>query len=206
MTVWFTVKLDDRPGSLARVATALGERGVNITGIVGVAEDTDGALMLTTSDAAATREAFAALELAVRGARPDRRPGARGPLGQRPAPRIGRPRLARLMPRPKAAETAAIRFDIVDRAEAISALTTRVAELGGRIRALATVRTVEGDPPLTEIELEVEGLSQEALADGLERLADVRSIHLTRALERSSASGSSWSAGVPRSPRSPWVR
>ena len=63
MTVWFTVKLDDRPGSLARVATALGERGVNITGIVGVAEDTDGALMLTTSDAAATREAFAGLDL-----------------------------------------------------------------------------------------------------------------------------------------------
>ena len=52
MTVWFTVKLDDKPGSLARVAAALGERGVNITGIVGVAEDTDGALMLTTSDAA----------------------------------------------------------------------------------------------------------------------------------------------------------
>ena len=50
MTVWFTVKLDDRPGSLARVASALGDRGVNITGIVGVAEDTDGALMLTTSD------------------------------------------------------------------------------------------------------------------------------------------------------------
>ncbi len=48
MTVWFTVQLDDKPGSLARVATALGERGVNITGIVGIAEDTDGALMLTT--------------------------------------------------------------------------------------------------------------------------------------------------------------
>ena len=62
MTVWFTVQLDDRPGSLARVATALAERNVNITGIVGVAEDTDGALMLTTSDAGATREAFAALE------------------------------------------------------------------------------------------------------------------------------------------------
>ena len=61
MTVWFTVKLDDTPGSLARVAAALGERGVNITGIVGVAEDTDGALMLTTSDAAATRAAFEAL-------------------------------------------------------------------------------------------------------------------------------------------------
>ncbi len=64
MTVWFTVKLDDRPGSLARVAAALGERGVNITGIVGVAEDTDGALMLTTSDPAATREAFESLGLA----------------------------------------------------------------------------------------------------------------------------------------------
>ena len=61
MTVWFTVRLDDRPGSLARVAPALGERGVNITGIVGVAEDTDGALMLTTSDPARPREAFAAL-------------------------------------------------------------------------------------------------------------------------------------------------
>jgi hypothetical protein len=64
LTVWFTVQLADTPGSLARVATALGERGVNITGIVGVAEDTDGALMLTTSDAVATREAFAALDLA----------------------------------------------------------------------------------------------------------------------------------------------
>ena len=61
MTVWFTVQLPDAPGSLGRVATALGERGVNITGIVGVAEDTDGALMLTTSDPAKTREAFAAL-------------------------------------------------------------------------------------------------------------------------------------------------
>jgi len=95
LTVWFTVKLDDRPGSLARVATALGERGVNITGIVGVAEDTDGALMLTTSDPAATREAFAGLALAYEehdpagGLEPDAmtvsdlRPGAagRGSLG-----------------------------------------------------------------------------------------------------------------------------
>jgi hypothetical protein len=68
---------------------------VNITGIVGVAEDTDGALMLTTSDAAATREAFATLGLAFEehdptgGIEPDGqavsdlRPGAagRGSLG-----------------------------------------------------------------------------------------------------------------------------
>ncbi len=61
MSVWFTVQLDDSPGSLARVATALGEKGVNITAIVGVAEDTDGALMMETSDPAATRETFATL-------------------------------------------------------------------------------------------------------------------------------------------------
>lgn len=64
MMVWFTVQLEDKPGSLARVAAALGERGVNITGIVGVAEDTDGSLMLTTSDAAKTRQAFESLGIA----------------------------------------------------------------------------------------------------------------------------------------------
>ena len=58
MSVWYTVKLDDRPGALARMATALAERGVNIAGIVGIAEDTDGELMLETSDADATRAAF----------------------------------------------------------------------------------------------------------------------------------------------------
>ena len=95
MTIWFTVQLDDRPGALAQVAQALADRGVNITGIVGVAEDTDGALMLTTSDAGATREAFAGLGLAFEehdptaGIEPDEmsvndlRPGAagRGSLG-----------------------------------------------------------------------------------------------------------------------------
>ncbi len=64
MSIWFTVRLADAPGSLARVASALAERSVNITGIVGVAEDTDGALMLTTSDPTATRLAFDALGLA----------------------------------------------------------------------------------------------------------------------------------------------
>jgi hypothetical protein len=90
VTVWFTVQLDDSPGSLARVATALAERGVNIAGIVGLAEDTDGALMLETSDPVATREAFAGLGLdfeehdATSGREPesmtvgDLRPGAAG--------------------------------------------------------------------------------------------------------------------------------
>jgi len=64
VAVWFTVKLDDRPGALARMATALAERGVNIAGIVGIAEDTNGELMLETSDAAATRAAFEAAGIA----------------------------------------------------------------------------------------------------------------------------------------------
>ena len=62
--VWFTVRLDDRPGALARVAGALGERSVNIAGIVGIAEDTGGELMLQTSDPVRTREAFEALGVA----------------------------------------------------------------------------------------------------------------------------------------------
>lgn len=61
--IWFTVQLDDKPGALARMASALGERGINITAIVGIAEDTDGALMLTTSDAAGSRKAFESLKL-----------------------------------------------------------------------------------------------------------------------------------------------
>ena len=74
MTVWFTVQLDDKPGSLARVAAALGDRGVNIAGIVGIAEDTDGALMLTTSDPARTRDAFRSLELPFEEHDPDAEP------------------------------------------------------------------------------------------------------------------------------------
>ena len=62
--VWFTVELSDKPGSLAKMATALGDKGINIGAIVGIAEDTDGALMLSTSDAEGTRLAFKALGLA----------------------------------------------------------------------------------------------------------------------------------------------
>jgi hypothetical protein len=62
--VWFTVELSDKPWSLAKMAATLGDEGINITAIVGIAEDTDGALMLATTDAEGTRKAFAALGLA----------------------------------------------------------------------------------------------------------------------------------------------
>ncbi len=61
--VWFTVQLDDKPGALARMAEALAKKGINITAIVGIAEDTEGALMLSTSDPVGTRKAFEALKL-----------------------------------------------------------------------------------------------------------------------------------------------
>jgi energy-converting hydrogenase B subunit Q len=80
--------------------------------------------------------------------------------------------------------TAAIRFDIVDGAESLSAVTEAVASIGGRIRALATVRRIDGVPPTAEIELEVEGVTEEALVAALESIADVRTVHLTRALDR----------------------
>src|SRR4051794_37650027 len=88
------------------------------------------------------------------------------------------------MPRRLPVETAAIRFDIVDSAASLSAVTDTVAALGGRIRALATVRRVESDPPLAEVELEVEGVAEDALVSALESLVDVRAVHLTRALDR----------------------
>ncbi len=86
------------------------------------------------------------------------------------------------MPRRSAVETAAIRFDIVDRVEAISAIAATTAAIGGRIRTLATVRPIVGDPPLVEIELEVEGVSEDDLVAALEAVEDVRSIHRTQAL------------------------
>jgi energy-converting hydrogenase B subunit Q len=82
------------------------------------------------------------------------------------------------------ATTAAIRLDVIDSAASISTVTACVAGVGGRIRALATVRRTEGDPPLTQIELEVEGVTEEDLVAALEALDDVRTVHLTRALDR----------------------
>ena len=86
------------------------------------------------------------------------------------------------MPRTPAVQTAAIRFDIIDRVEAISAIAATTAAIGGRVRTLATVRPIAGDPPLVEIELEVEGVSEDALVGALESVEDVRTIHRTQAL------------------------
>ena len=86
------------------------------------------------------------------------------------------------MARPPAASTAAIRFDVVDGLETASTIGAAVAALGGRIRTLSTVRPLADDPPLVEIELEVEGVNEDELVAALEAIDDVRAIHRTRAL------------------------
>ena len=86
------------------------------------------------------------------------------------------------MARHAAASTAAIRFDVVDGLEATSTIAAAVAALGGRVRTESTVRPVDGDPPLVEIELEVEGVGEDELVAALEAVEDVRTIHRTRAL------------------------
>jgi energy-converting hydrogenase B subunit Q len=86
------------------------------------------------------------------------------------------------VPRRPAAATAAIRFDIVDGPSAIASIAAATDAIGGRIRTLSTVRPIEGDPPQIEIELEVEGATEDALVEALEALDDVRAIHRTRAL------------------------
>jgi energy-converting hydrogenase B subunit Q len=86
------------------------------------------------------------------------------------------------MARRPAASTAAIRFDVVDGLETTSTIAAAVAALGGRVRTLTTVRPIDEDPPLVEIDLEVEGVNEDELVAALESIDDVRAIHRTRAL------------------------
>jgi energy-converting hydrogenase B subunit Q len=86
------------------------------------------------------------------------------------------------MARAAAAPTAAIRFDVVDGVDATALVSAATASIGGRIRTLSTVRPIAGDPPLVEIELEVEGVTEDALVGALDGLDQVRAVHRTRAL------------------------
>jgi energy-converting hydrogenase B subunit Q len=69
----------------------------------------------------------------------------------------------------------------------MASIAAAVGSAGGRLRTMATVRrsAESGDPePLAEVEIEVEGLTEDALATLLGGLDDVRTVRLTRALER----------------------
>jgi energy-converting hydrogenase B subunit Q len=77
---------------------------------------------------------------------------------------------------------AAARVDLLEGPDAIAAVIARIAERGGRLRTVATVRHLDAEPAQTEVELEVDGLTADELLDTLEGLPEIQAIRRTRAL------------------------
>ena len=86
------------------------------------------------------------------------------------------------------ATTVAIRLDHVDRPNAMASIAAAIAGAGGRLRTMSTVRRISADTavnePMAEVEIEVEGLAEEALVAVLGALDVVTTVRVTRALER----------------------
>jgi energy-converting hydrogenase B subunit Q len=86
------------------------------------------------------------------------------------------------------ATTVAIRLDHVDGPNAMASIAAAIAGAGGRLRTMSTVRRIPADTavkePMAEVEIEVEGLAEEALVAVLGALDDVTTVRVTRALER----------------------
>jgi len=89
----FIIKLENRPGALADLGEALGERGVNITGLSGMTWDVEGGgLGLITNDDDATRTVLEDRnadyrEVELISAAIEDRPGALGAAARRLAAR-----------------------------------------------------------------------------------------------------------------------
>ena len=89
----FILELENRPGSLADLAEALGDRGINITGIAGMGwDDDDSGVALITNDDAATRSLLEERdadyrELELVSASMEDRPGTLGDAARRLADR-----------------------------------------------------------------------------------------------------------------------
>lgn len=80
--------------------------------------------------------------------------------------------------------SAAVRVRQLDRPEPIGAIATAVAAAGGTLRMLSTVRRAADDPPTAEVELEVDGITPEALLAAVGGVAGVQDVSATRSLER----------------------
>ena len=88
----FIIELENRPGALADISEALGERGINITGVAGSAWDDDGAVALITNDETGTRSVLDERDVDYRemdcvAAAMDDRPGTLGAAARRLAER-----------------------------------------------------------------------------------------------------------------------
>jgi hypothetical protein len=88
----FIIHAENRPGALADIAEALGERGINISGIAGSAWEDSGAFGLITNDETGTRSIldgrnadYRELELVAAGM--EDRPGTLGAAARRLADR-----------------------------------------------------------------------------------------------------------------------
>ena len=85
---------------------------------------------------------------------------------------------------PAPSEAAAIRLEHVDRPGVLGSIVARLTDAGGTVRTFSTVRRSGGEPPLVEIELEVEGIDETTLESLLADAPDIRAHRRTRALER----------------------
>ena len=84
----FIVNLENQPGALASLGEALGERGINISGIAGTAWESSGAIGLITNDDAGTRavlddRGIAHRDVEVVSAGLEDRPGSLGDAARR---------------------------------------------------------------------------------------------------------------------------
>lgn len=94
--------------------------------------------------------------------------------------------------RPTLQPTVAVRLILADVPGAIPALLQRIAAASGTLRTLSTPRRLpagSADSPapaenLAEIEIEVEGLDEDALAGAINGDPAVRSVYVTRSLDK----------------------
>ncbi|HEY2888214.1 MAG TPA: DUF5612 domain-containing protein [Candidatus Limnocylindrales bacterium] len=78
----------------------------------------------------------------------------------------------------------ALRVDHLDQLDAPARIAEGIGLAGGRLRTWSTVRHVPGDPPIVEVELETEGAPEADIVAALEAVAVVRTVRVTRALDR----------------------
>ncbi len=78
----------------------------------------------------------------------------------------------------------ALRLDHLDRADALARIAEAIGQAGGRLRTWSTVRHTVGETPLVEVEVEVEGAPEAELVAALTAVPVVRSVRVTRALDR----------------------
>ena len=62
----FIIELQNRPGELARIAEAIAEKGINITGVTGATVGSQGAVTIITNDESGTRSALQGVDCTFR--------------------------------------------------------------------------------------------------------------------------------------------